>query len=220
MKVLFSVTLALLSLAAFANPALESVQASRNYEARYVNEDLSVSFVNPKFSNPSGGGDIPLTLASDKDGVCRLYGLAAYVESSTTTFSARSGTGVVIGADSRFSQFQSLRHTDGIRSIACKAEDNGPITPSTNWGAKYINDDGSVTINAPKFKMNGVDLHISLDTDKNGVCNLYGYSSYVESSATTDSIRSGKSVSINSDSKFNKYVANKYTDVIASLMCR
>ncbi len=128
MKKLFLVTMALGSILAHANSAFEFelehspslLRESKNYEAKHVNQDLTVSIVRPKFSNPAGDGALFLSAYSDFNGVCKLYGLTSYVPNSRILYDASSGSSVIIDASSKFSKFDSNARTYAISSLMCR----------------------------------------------------------------------------------------------------
>ena len=128
MKNLFLVALALGTSVAYANSAFEFelehssslLGESKNYEAKHVNQDLTVSIVKPKFSNPTGDGALFLSATSDLSGVCKLYGLTSYVPNSKINYDASSGRSVIIDASSKFSKFDSNSSTYAIGSIMCR----------------------------------------------------------------------------------------------------
>jgi hypothetical protein len=122
MNKIFLVTLILGSIVAHANPELEHSSSrlveSKNYEAMYVNQDLTVSIVKPMFSNPTGDGSLYLSAKSDLDGVCRLYGLSSYVANSKLNYDA-SNKSVAIDGNSKFNRFEAS-HIYAIDSLICR----------------------------------------------------------------------------------------------------
>jgi hypothetical protein len=228
MKKLFLITLTLGSIVAHANTAFEFelehsrslLIESKNYEAKHVNQDLTVSIVKPKFSNPNGDGSLFLSENSDKNGACKLYGLASYVAKSMLIYNAGSGSNVVIDASSKFSAFGSNVSGFAIGTITCNTAENKPIPVSDNLSGRFINDDQSVTIKTPKFMMNGENLYFSENSEKNGVCKLYGLTSYIANSMLIYNARSGRNVVTDASSKFSEFGSNVSGYAIGSLMCR
>lgn len=220
MNKIFLVTLILGSIVAHANPELEHSSSrlgeSKNYEAMYVNQDLTVSIVKPMFSNPTGDGSLYLSAKSDLNGVCRLYGLSSYVANSKLNYDA-SNKSVAIDGNSKFNRFEAS-HIYAIGTITCNSSENKPIPVSDNFGGRYINDDGTVTIKTPKFMMNNENFYFSAKSDLNGVCKLYGLSSYVANSKINYDANN-ESVAVDGNSKFNRFEAS-YIYAIDSLICR
>lgn len=215
------------SISAYAVPSFELdlessstiLRESKNYESRHVNQDLSVSIVKPKFSNPTGDGALYLSMNSDLDGVCKLYGLKSYVQNSSTILNLSSGRSVNINESGAFRQFDDNSRRYAIQSLACIG-DAKPVPVSDNFIGKYLNDDDSFTIKTPKFMMSGENLNISIKSDLKGVCKLYGFSSYVIGSLTYQSLDSTVNVEISSSSRFRLFSTNNSNLVINSLMCR
>ena len=214
MKTLLLLTLALGSLAAHAS------KVSTNYEAKYLNENLTVSIVKPKFSNPSGEGALLLSVNSDYDGVCKLYGLNSYVQFSELNFNAGTGNNVVIDSSSSFKRFESNIDQFTIGTITCNPAKNLPVPVSENYEDRFDNDDESVTIKTPQFRMNGQNLYISENSELTGVCKLYGLSSYVQNSLFRLSVDKGNSVLVDTSSRFNNFDSNQEVYAIGSLICR
>ena len=79
-----------------------------------------MSIVKPKFSNPTGGGALFLSIDSDLNGVCKLYGLSSYVENSIIDYDAHDGYSVHIDSASRFSVFVSNYSHYSIDSLICR----------------------------------------------------------------------------------------------------
>lgn len=196
------------------------LQESKNYDAKYVNQDLTVSIINPMFSNPTGDGAILISRKSDRNGVCKFYGLSSYVDYSFIDFNAGSERSVIIDASSKLNKIDSEFPTYAIGTITCNPIENNPIPVSDNLRGRYINDDGSVTINTPKFMMNGQNRYISTNSDRNGVCKLYGLTSYVEYSLIDFNAGPGRSIIINASSKFSKFAPHPENYAIRSLICR
>lgn len=192
---------------------------SKNFAAKYINEDSSVSIVKPKFSDPYEDGDVFISSRSDLNGVCKLYGLHSYVNNSRINHDELLGNSAVIDASSRFSGLESNEKYYTIGTITCSTTAN--TTPvSNNFKAKDVNDDKSTTIKNPKFKMNGNDLHLAASSDLNGVCRLYGFKSSVNNSKINHDARRGESVNVDGSSKFSGFRSNAKYYVIGSLICR
>jgi hypothetical protein len=193
---------------------------SKNYEAKHVNQDLTVSIVKPKFTNPTGEGSMYLSENSDFDGVCKLFGLASYVRFSGLLYKVGAGRSVVIDASARFSKFDSLYSSKAISTITCNTADNKPIPVSDNFSGRYVNDDDSITIKTPKFMMNGQNFHLSKNSNLDGVCKLFGLTSYVHQSINTRNIGAGWSVAVDASARFSKFDSLYSNYAIDSLMCR
>jgi hypothetical protein len=193
---------------------------SKSYEAKHINQDLTVSIQMPKFSNPTGEGALFLSISSDLNGVCQLFGLKTYVANSKINFDATSGRNVIIDASSKFGRFGSNSYEYAIGTITCDTGENKPIPVSDNLSARLVNDDESVTLKTPKFMMNGQNMYISSNSDLNGVCKLYGLKTYVPNSKINLDVTSGKSVNVNAASKFRDFDLIAVGYVIGSLICR
>ena len=128
MKKLLVGLLALGSVSSFAMTEFEinlsesfnTLSGSKNYEAKYINDDGSISIIKPRFSNPEGNGNLYISQFSDLNGLCKLYDLGDYVSNSGRTFLKRTSSLVVrINSNARFSQFDTSRANSAIKSLMC-----------------------------------------------------------------------------------------------------
>ena len=93
-----------------------------------------------------------------------------------------------------FNQDQPARSSDlltAAKTLAVQASrpapgpvlGSNPASAADKESREYLNNaDGSVTIVHPIFRMAGRPLYISLDSDKDGVCRLFGYGQYIDKS--------------------------------------
>jgi hypothetical protein len=193
---------------------------SKNYSAKYVNQDQSISIVSPKFSDPAGSGALHLSSNSNMDGVCNLFGQGAFIPNSKVDYYARKGSSVVINQNSQFERFDSNEYTYTIGVITCSPPNPVVVPTSENLEGRFSNDDGSTTIKNPKFKMTGSNLFISSKSDLNGVCKLYGLTAFVANSKIDYYARSGLSVRVGAKMHFQQFDSNEASYAIGSLICR
>jgi hypothetical protein len=231
MKKLLVGLLALGSVSSFAMTEFEinlsesfnTLSGSKNYEAKYINDDGSISIIKPRFSNPEGNGNLYISQFSDLNGLCKLYGLGDYVSNSRRKFNQRTfGLVVRINSNARFSQFDPSLTSNAIESFSCTPVEGmpSPTLISDNHTGVFQNDDGSTTIVKPKFKINGKNSYISELSDLNGLCKLYGLGDYVSNSRKNfNQGRFGLVVRINSNARFSQFDASNSKDAIESLMC-
>ena len=231
MKKLLIGLLALGSVSSFAMTEFEinlsesfnTLNGSKNYEAKYINDDGSISIIKPRFSNPEGNGNLYISQLSDLNGLCKLYGLGDYVSNSRRTFKQRtSGLVVRIDSNARFSKFDPSLTKNAIESFSCTPVEGmpSPTLISDNHNSVFQNDDGSTTILRPKFKINGKNLYISQLSDLNGLCKLYGLGDYVSNSRRTFNERTPSLVvRINSNARFSQFDPPLLNYAVKSLMC-
>jgi len=229
MKKLIIGALALGSLSSFAmskcvtkpSDNFNTPRGSQNYEAKYTNDDGSISIIKPRFSTPEGDGNSYLSQLSDLNGVCNLYGLGNYVSNSRRNFNQGSSPSIVrINSNARFSQFDSSTYNSAIESLSCAPIEGMPYPTLVVSTGIFYNDDGSATIVKPKFKINGSNSYLSELSNLNGVCNLYGFRNYVSNSRRNFNQGSSPSiVRINSNARFSQFGSSTYNSAIESLIC-
>mgnify|MGYP003640405472 CR=1 FL=1 len=190
--------------------------ASTNYKAKNVNEDGTVSITLPKFSNPTGAGSIPIDSESNLDGVCKLYGLGSFVKNSLLLTDTSVKESIIINEIGRYSR---ITWGTTIKHIACQNTEEIPINVSKNYKEIFVNDDESVTIMQPRFRMNGVNLAIAGGSNLNAVCKFYGFKYYVDKSFQVEDYSWSLQVIIGPDSRFADYRNSSYFTA-KSLMCR
>lgn len=120
--------------------------------------------------------------------MCHLYGEGEHID-ATLARSAEPVRSVTISEDSRFQNFESSVYR--IETIICNLKVPMPLRTSHNYKGKFHNDDGTTTIQEPKFLLSNTNLPISSSSDLNGVCMLYGLTSYVEHSRIDHVISDG-----------------------------
>jgi hypothetical protein len=213
----------------------ERVQERKKYDHRYVNDDGSVTFVRPKFSNPDGSGSLRISVQNGANliGVCKLLGEGSFVPNSDTyeppafqTLLVRvSGDGSFEGFDKNDGEMKALR------SLICSPAKQSKMDPSRNAENIVNNDDGSITIVRPKFSnpdgAGGLRLSFENDLNLSGICKLFGARSYVPHSALPEVIYTSlyeaawhKFVRISSKGRFERFDRATLKDPIKSLMCR
>lgn len=229
MKKLLCALLALGSLSSFAMTDFEinllensnTFTGSENYEAKYTNDDGSISIIKPKFSNPEGNGSLYISAASDLGGLCKLYGLGRYVPNSIRALNKGPVVMVRINSNARFSQFDYSSGISAIDRFTCEPIGGIPYPAlvSDNHAGFFHNDDGSTTIVKPEFQINGSSSYISESSDLNGLCKLYGFGSYVPNSKRIFNQGPVNIVRINSNARFSKFDYSSFIYAIKSLMC-
>lgn len=240
MKPLLIFLLALFRISSFAmtdfevnlSKEFDTFSGSRNFEERYINDDGSVSIVKPQFSNPAENKDLYISQKSNFNGLCKLYGLGSYIPNSSQSFHVDPYSSVVrINLEGHFSQFDKSQDYKAVLSFSCTSADGMPYSDlaSGNYLGPFYNDDGSITILKPKFKINGYDLHISEFSNLNGLCKLYGFVGYVSNSKKSfTQVESGSPVKIgsagfvvkiNSEGHFSRFDSSSDNKALESLMC-
>jgi hypothetical protein len=129
MKKLFLASLLLGSISSYAMTEFEQtlsenevlLQGSKNYEAKHVNDDGSITIVKPKFSNPDGSGSLRLSVENDSNlaGICKLFGAGSYV-SNSSRYESGSGTLVRISNNGTFERFDSASSKNALKSLICR----------------------------------------------------------------------------------------------------
>lgn len=231
MKKILFVLLAIGSFSTFAMSDFEMgltddmqlFKGSKNYKAKYINDDGTISIVKPKFSNPKGSGDAYISNSSNLDGLCKLYGLGSFVKNSLTTFKlGYYGQLVRVNSDARFSNFDSSNTTNTVKSFSCnpiQAAQSSNLK-SDNYRGLYFNDDGTVTLLKPRFKINGSNSYFSTESNMNGLCKLYGFGNYVHNSLSTFKLGyHGRVVKINKKARFINFNSPYNYITVKSLMC-
>jgi len=196
--------------------------ASKNYDSIITNDDARVTLMGPKFS-AADGQTRWLSSSSDLDGVCLLFGYEKAVASALLTDWNFDRT-VVIDSSGRFASFRGVSEKSlnpRIASIMC--ETGAPVSKSSRLEKPPIlNDDGTSTLMGPSFgSPDGSVLWISLFSDLNGVCKLYGFGSAIPASiqASGDFERT---VMVGGDGRFSSFRGYSYLVYnrrIVSLMC-
>lgn len=97
------------------------LRESRNYEAKHVNDDGSITIVRPKFSNPDGNGSMRLSGGEslfNRDGVCKLFGAHSFVLNSAR-YEEVISTLTRISSNGTFEKFDSGYKFDALKSLIC-----------------------------------------------------------------------------------------------------
>lgn len=199
------------------------LQGSKNYEGKYLNDDGSMSIYKPKFSNADGNGSKYISVNSSYNGLCKLYGLGTFIPGSAKSFKQDSTDSVVkINSSGRFQEFVLSRTINAVRTFAC-APITGMPRPSLvsgNHSGIFLNDDGSKTVLYPRFKMDAYIMGVSLYSNMQGLCKLYGLGSYVENSIVhMNKEVPGYVVKVNSGAQFQEFDYARDTYYIQSFMC-
>jgi len=215
-----------------------ALKASRNYEDIFVNDDDSVSILNPKFSSPTGKGSLSIH-PSNLSGVCNLFGYGQAVSSSLVkkalcpscigNYTARS---VVIDFNGKFESFDTSGYTKNknvIKFLTCEKKDFYQGVVVSDRANFHSNDDGSTTIINPAFKINNTVYSLSSGNDLNSICTLFGYEEAISPSLLKKSLcpecignYTARSVVVDPSGKFESFDTSGYTknkNVIKSLIC-
>jgi hypothetical protein len=211
------------------------LQGSKNYEAQYVNDDGSITFVRPKFANPEGTGSLRLSAENESNlaGICKLFGAGSYV-SNSVTFDNFEGSSTVVPRHVRissigtFETFDTSKHYDPVRTLICMSpEPTSQLVPSDNAEKILTNNDGSITIVRPKFSnpdgIGGSRLSVGEKVSNlDGICKLFGAGSYVPNSLTIESltITGNRLVRISSNGTFERFDRNNDYKQVRTLICR
>lgn len=193
--------------------------ASVPEQTQYINEDGTISVSRPQF-NEDGQY---ISLNSNKDGVCALLGLGKSVLYGNygLMISHPSGKSVRVNSSSEFDGYESSHEKSTLAMIACESDTK--INVSENYDEIKENYDGSTTIIGPKFHMHGRNTRVSHKSDLNGVCKLYGYSSYVPNSLDIGyDVGNYLPTIVNSSSMFSGVhdTHSMHMEVLGSLICK
>ncbi len=198
--------------------------ASKSYSSLTKNDDGSYSIVEPYFSSAEGEGRY-LSQRSNPTGVCKLFGFERYIESSLVGNGDLGAKTVIINAQGKFGGYYSYNSSSSngmIMSIIC-ADDDTTAEPSEHYAKKTDNDDGSTTIVEPYFaSATGKGLYLSARSDLEGVCALYGFSSYVGNSLVAGGDLGAPTVIIGGTGSFAgyfRYNSSKSNTMIKSIIC-
>ena len=184
--------------------ALPTFAASKNYKAIYDNTDGSQAIEKPQFTSPANTGPLPLSTASDPDGVCKLYGKGSFVRNSLVVGGTVSNM-VALDNSGQFNRFESGTE---ISYISCHTKNPAGTYP----GIKTLNDDGSTTLSDLSFVINHSTYKLSTNNDFNVVCKLHGLTTYVANSLTkvrlcpTCTGTTLNSVKLDASGKFSEFV--------------
>ncbi len=208
--------------------------SSTNYEAIYSNQDGSSSILRPRFSNPMGTGNMLLSIASDLNGVCLLFGFDSYVENSLIKGKLCPdckylATSVAIGPLGKFDRYVKddlLEALSVIRFISCRKNKTTIPIPYTSV-TKIQNDDGSTTLLKPLFLMNDSNYMIHNTTDPDAICKSFGLNRFVVNSMRSQMSCSGcryrnDLIKIGSNGLFQEYVTETQpgtSEAVRSLIC-
>lgn len=98
----------------------------------------------------------------------------------------------------------------------------GAFAQSNNYAQSILNDDGTTTIVSPRFSSSAqAALPISANSDKNGVCRLYGFDFALGELAQTEG-DVNQTVVINGEGRFDRYInysSNSYNRYIKTIAC-
>lgn len=221
MKKLIIGLMVLGSFSALATP--EILQGSKNYEARYVNDDGSITIVGPRFSSPDGSGKLRLSVEDNNTlrGICKLYGEGNYVKDSDRYVYA-SGTLVRISKEGKFERFDSASKKNALQSLICLPAIKVEVPPSSNAATILTNDDGSKTVIKPRFSnadgKGNLELSVEDDSNLEGICKLFGLGAYVPHSSVF-SYTDNTLVRISKDGKFERFDSGRDKNALRSLIC-
>ena len=188
-----------------------------------LNDDGSVSLIAPKFKSSRNQISFYIAKDSSTDGVCKLYDLGSYINNSLTYYRPSSYTNYVkLDFQGQFNGYIYSEETFAIHSISCKPKYGMPYphTVSKNYKDKVINNDMSVSIILPKFKIANANYSLSTKSDLNGICRLFGFRFYVSNSILKFTPNQyERLVNINHEGTFRNY-EKLSMDGVFSLICR
>ncbi len=194
------------------------LNGSENYDSIHENDDGSVTIVKPKFKSLNSDKNLLLSLKSDLNGVCKLFGLGDYVDNSFQAQWSRESK-IVLDDSGSFHQYN---HEKGnyLDSLICKKLNQTEIPVSKNYEKLIVNDDNSVTVLKPMFSnaTGSGNLSISTSTKVSDLCKFYGFNQYVEKSATRRYTKNSR-VRLNSDGTFKKLIHDS-GDYYHSFTCK
>lgn len=200
---------------------------SYKFQSKYINDDGSISIIKPSFSNPTGSGALYISSNSDANGLCKLYGLGAYVHQSRNSFNVPTGkfefSLVKISDSGKFESFDDISGS-AVASFICQPVDGmpKPARVTKNYEGLFSNDDGSITVVKPKFYVNGFNIYLSLGSDLSGVCKLYGFGAYIDKSLrhfTTPNVYTARITEHATFGWFNHSSDVNFKNSISSLLC-
>lgn len=205
---------------------------SKNYQKKLINDDGSVTFVEPRYST-LGGQDILISTKSNHRGVCYHLGKTWHVYTQTHR-SDYPGQRVSMASFDLRGRMKGLkRHKlesdNSIRTITCASElymfDPARIKKTRkNYTKLIVNGDGSRTIVGPKFKFMGLNHAMSGDYSKSlkNICKYFGYREYVYGSATywyngyfPHEVESSRTIAIDQSGRFKSL--KRFRDGVSSL---
>jgi hypothetical protein len=199
-------------------------EESKNYQAKHLNDDGSITIFRPRFKNPNGSGNLGLSVESENNlaGICKLFGAGSYVSNSSLFVSAQ-GTLVRISRNGTFEKFDSSFNKNAVESLICLPSTRAQVGPSDNAENILRNDDGLITIFKPKFSNpdGSGSLRLSIDNEYNltGICKLFGASSYVSNSVRFVPAQRTL-VRISRNGTFEKFDSSLFKNAVESLICR
>lgn len=177
------------------------------------NFDGSITFKEPKLVR----GPRFLSLSSDyseKDGICKLFGMDVFLEESLETKYLPNVNLAVINAEGRFSS--SDEYETAVSSISCTYRNEYFQTGIFDRVSE--NPDGSVTISQPQIIRADKSIALSSDySEKEGVCRLFGFDSYLEESVKTRYLPNKNLAVINANGAFGS--SDEYETAIDSISC-
>lgn len=199
-----SLSVGLFTVGAFANPDLRLVGAAAH------NDDGSVT-IYPygtilKGTRPTKDWTLRpdfievwenfgIHVESNPSEICKKYGLQTVVETRISEFV--SGQNVKI--DEKGNVIENAGSGFSVGRITCH-KDAGFRKVSKNTKKLKRNQDGSFTVIEPRFKFAGRNHKISYDeSDLNGVCRLFGLSSFAPHPSTSFKISKTENVVIQSN---------------------
>lgn len=204
-----------------ASAAERGGYVSTNYQRIEKNDDGSESIVEPRFA--MNGTHYYYSSHQDVNQVCRRFGYdsavphsALYSSTCNDAYGCKNNYGVVLGADGNFGKFIPSDEADPwgekINMVACKKA--GAPAAASRRAEIQRNDDGSVSLLDPRFRINGTDYPFSIHQDGTAICRLFGYKEAVSGSAAysdtcNDVYGCGNyTVALGEDGKFAKFVGS------------
>jgi len=210
----------------------ELLENSKNYEAKFTNDDGSITIYRPKFSDPNGSGTnlrIGENGPASLQGICKLFGFGPYIMNSALDQPGEdrpwfpSGELVLLSAEGKYAGVESYSDHDAVESVICSPISKTKVAPSKNASSITTLDDGSVSIVEPMFSTpdghRKVHLTAKDDSGRDGICKLFGFSKHVKNSAHYDGRGTYLFVILSSEGKFKNFISGDNAYAIERLVC-
>jgi hypothetical protein len=196
-----------------AKQSRERYHANRMTQTSQVifNADGSITFKKPLLSR--GPRLLPINAVySEKEGVCRLLGMDAYLEGSLEQAKTRSAS-ALINENGKFDN--SGDYGAAVESISCVF--NRQHYETGFFESVYENPDGSVTLTRPVLLRGDKTMPInSVYSEKQGICRLFGFDEYLELSLKSANIRKSSAL-VNENGGYDNF--GDYGAVVTEISC-
>lgn len=167
---------------------------SKNYLEITANNDGSVTIWEPRFSNPTGIGSLPIDEKSDlTSGVCKLFGFKSAQGYFLKNIPGPAAVAVRINKNGKLSQISRATSKQGLyvfQAIICSVDADiydpevasPPPMPTVEQRAEkvFVNDDGSITLYRPFVAgPKNSKFWINFNSSAYETCKYFGFSKYV-----------------------------------------